>query len=129
MFCDSRIFDQRVVINDDLPGRILVGELVMKPNVQKFQGSTVVFNDGTVEEKIDAVILCTGYDYKFPFLPASLNSGSDGDVKLYRRVFPPSLEHPTLAIMGLLQTKGSILPAVELQARWATRVIAGNEQP
>ncbi|XP_043076163.1 flavin-containing monooxygenase 5-like isoform X2 [Puntigrus tetrazona] len=120
-----RIFDQRTIINDDLPGRILVGELVMKSNVQKFQGSTVVFDDGTVEEKIDAVILSTGYDYKFPFLPDSLNSGSDGDLKLYRRVFPPSLERPTLAIMGLLQTKGPIMPAVELQARWATRVIAG----
>ncbi|KAF4099318.1 flavin-containing monooxygenase 5-like [Onychostoma macrolepis] len=120
-----RILDQRTIINDNLPGRILVGELVMKSNVQKFQGSTVVFDDGTVEEKIDAVIFCTGYDYKFPFLPASLSSGSDGDVRLYRRVFPPSLERPTLAIMGLLQTKGSIMPAVELQARWATRVIAG----
>ncbi|XP_043076165.1 flavin-containing monooxygenase 5-like [Puntigrus tetrazona] len=120
-----RILDHYVVINDDIPGRILVGELVMKSNVQKFQGSTVVFDDGTVEEKIDAVIFCTGYDYKFPFLPDSLNSGSDGDLKLYRRVFPPSLERPTLAIMGLLQTKGAIMPAVELQARWATRVIAG----
>ncbi|XP_043076164.1 flavin-containing monooxygenase 5-like [Puntigrus tetrazona] len=120
-----RILDHHVCINDDIPGRILVGELVMKTNVQKFQGSTVVFDDGTVEEKIDAVIFCTGYDYKFPFLPESLNSGSDGDLKLYRRVFPPSLEHPTLAIMGLLQTKGAIMPAVELQARWATRVIAG----
>lgn len=129
MFCDSRILDQRTIINDDLAGRILVGELVLKPNVQKFQGSTAVFDDGTVEEMIDAVILCTGYDYRFPFLPDSLNSGSDGDLKLYRRVFPPSLEHPTLAIMGLLQTKGPIMPVAELQARWATRVIAGNEQP
>lgn len=128
IFCDSRILDQRSVINDDLAGRILVGELVMKPNVQKFQGSTLVFDDGTVEEKIDAVILCTGYDYKFPFLPASLNSGADGDLRLYKRIFPPSLEHPTLAIMGLLQTRGPIMPAVELQARWATRVIAGTEE-
>lgn len=100
----------------------------MKPNVQKFESSTLVFDDGTIEEKIDAVILCTGYDFKFPFLPASLNSGADGDLKLYRRIFPPSLERPTLAILGLLQTKGPIMPAVELQARWATRVIAGTEQ-
>uniref|UniRef100_A0A8C2I478 Flavin-containing monooxygenase n=1 Tax=Cyprinus carpio TaxID=7962 RepID=A0A8C2I478_CYPCA len=120
-----RILDQHVVINDDLPGRILLGDLAMKSNVQKFQGSMVFFDDGTVEEKIDAVILCTGYDYKFPFLPTSLSSGSDGDLKLYRRIFPPSLERPTLAILGLFQTKGAIMPAVELQARWASRVIAG----
>uniref|UniRef100_A0A8C1ZW43 Flavin-containing monooxygenase n=1 Tax=Cyprinus carpio TaxID=7962 RepID=A0A8C1ZW43_CYPCA len=120
-----RILDQHVVINDDLPGRILLGDLAMKSNVQKFQGSTVFFDDGTVEEKIDAVILCTGYDYKFPFLPTSLSSGSDGDLKLYRRIFPPSLERPTLAILGLFQNNGPIMPAVELQARWASRVIAG----
>ncbi|XP_005160478.2 si:dkey-239i20.4 isoform X1 [Danio rerio] len=120
-----RILDHRPVINDDLPGRILVGELVLKPNVQTFHGSTVVFDDGSIEEKIDAVILCTGYDYKFPFLPDSLNSSADGGMKLYRRIFPPSLERPTLAIIGLLQTRGPIMPAAELQARWATRVIKG----
>ncbi|XP_051951421.1 si:dkey-239i20.4 isoform X1 [Xyrauchen texanus] len=119
-----RLFDERPVINDDLPGRILVGGLVMKPNVQKFQGSMVVFDDGTTE-KIDAVIFCTGYNYTFPFLPDTLYSGPDGKLPLYKRVFPPSLERPTLAIMGLFQTKGPIMPAVELQARWATRVIAG----
>ncbi|XP_056621331.1 si:dkey-239i20.4 isoform X2 [Triplophysa dalaica] len=119
------VFDQRPIINDDLPGRILVGELVMKPNLQKFQGSTLMFNDGTAEENIDAVIFCTGYNSTFPFLPSSLNSGPDGELTLYRRIFPPSLERPTLGIMGLFQTKGAIMPAVELQARWATRVIKG----
>ncbi|XP_073711979.1 flavin-containing monooxygenase 5-like isoform X2 [Misgurnus anguillicaudatus] len=118
-------FNRRPIINDDLPGRILMGALVMKPNLQKIQDSTVVFDDGTAEEKIDAVILCTGYNYAFPFLPTSLNSGPDGELTLYKRIFPPSLERPTLAIMGLFQPNGAIMPAVELQARWATRVIAG----
>uniref|UniRef100_A0A667YH21 Flavin-containing monooxygenase n=1 Tax=Myripristis murdjan TaxID=586833 RepID=A0A667YH21_9TELE len=111
-----RLLDKRVVINDDLPGQILQGALVMKSNLQGFQGSALVFEDGTVEENIDAVVFCTGYKTIFSFLPPSLSWG---------RLFPPSLECHTLAIMGLIQAKGPIMPIVEMQARWATRVIAG----
>ncbi|XP_046893260.1 flavin-containing monooxygenase 5-like [Hypomesus transpacificus] len=123
-----RLLDRRPLINDDLPGRVLQGALVMKPNLQGFQGSGVTFEDGTAEENIDAVVFCTGYSGTFSFLPASLFQGSGGQLSLYRRVFPPSLERPTLAVMGLFQTKGPIMPLVEMQARWATRVIAGLSQ-
>ncbi|XP_073711556.1 flavin-containing monooxygenase 5-like [Misgurnus anguillicaudatus] len=75
-FHNCRVLDQRPIINNDLPGRILMGALVMTPNLQKIQDSTVVFDDGTAEEKIDAVILCTGYNYAFPFLPTSLKGNS-----------------------------------------------------
>ncbi|XP_062306077.1 uncharacterized protein LOC134010810 [Osmerus eperlanus] len=120
-----RLLDRRPLINDDLPGRVLQGALVMKPNLQGFQGSGVTFEDGTAEENIDAVVFCTGYSGTFSFLPMSLFQGSGGELTLYRRVFPASLERPTLAVMGLFQTKGPIMPLVEMQARWATRVIAG----
>ncbi|TNN50908.1 Dimethylaniline monooxygenase [N-oxide-forming] 5 [Liparis tanakae] len=54
-----RVFDQKLLINDDLPSRILQGALVMKPNVKGFTTSGVVFEDGTVEENIDTVVFCT----------------------------------------------------------------------
>ncbi|KAM4629265.1 LOW QUALITY PROTEIN: uncharacterized protein ACJ7VT_001609 [Polymixia lowei] len=120
-----RLLDKKPLVNDDLPGRILQGALVMKPNLCGFQGSGLVFEDGTVEENIDAVVFCTGYNGTFPFLPPSLSAGPGGEVTLYKRLFPPSLKHPTLAIMGLFQTKGPIMPIVEMQARWATKAIAG----
>ncbi|KAF7664917.1 hypothetical protein LDENG_00162290 [Lucifuga dentata] len=120
-----RLSDQRPLINDDLPGQILQGAVVMKPNLKGFQGSGVVFEDGTVEESIDAVVFCTGYQADFPFLPPTLCEGPGKEVTLYKRQFPPSLEHPTLAIMGHVQSNGSIMPIVEMQARWAVRVFAG----
>ncbi|XP_029683451.1 flavin monooxygenase isoform X2 [Takifugu rubripes] len=43
----------------------------------------------------------------------------------HRRLFPPSLLRPTLAILGLFQAKGPIVPLVEMQGRWAARVFAG----
>ncbi|KAL4634955.1 dimethylaniline monooxygenase N-oxide-forming 5-like [Arapaima gigas] len=121
-----RFFDQRPVINDDLPGCILLGTLVIKPNIGEFQGSTVVFEDGTIEEQIDAVVFCTGYNYNFHFLPSSIFTGPGHNLTLYNHVFPPTLQHPTLGIMGLIEPWGPIMPVVEMQARWATRVIKGN---
>lgn len=39
-----------------------------KPLVTKFDGDTVYFSDGT-SDQFDDVILCTGYQHNFPFLP------------------------------------------------------------
>ncbi|QBQ41528.1 NAD(P)/FAD-dependent oxidoreductase [Sphingobacterium psychroaquaticum] len=42
-----------------------------KPLVTHFEGNEAFFRDGT-SESYDAVILCTGYQHKFPFLPDNL---------------------------------------------------------
>ncbi|XP_054458146.1 dimethylaniline monooxygenase [N-oxide-forming] 2-like [Anoplopoma fimbria] len=120
-----RLLEKRPLINDDLPGRILQGALVMKPNLKGFKDSGVVFEDGTVEENVDAVVFCTGYNGNFPFLSPALSEGPHKEFTLYKTLFPPSLSQPTLAVMGLFQTKGPIVPIVEMQARWAVKVFAG----
>ncbi|XP_061593035.1 flavin-containing monooxygenase 5-like [Cololabis saira] len=120
-----RLLDRGLLVNDDLPGRILQGAVVIKPNLRGFKDAGVVFEDGTVEENIHAVIFCTGYHGNFPFLPSALLEGPYDELTLYKRLFPPSLQHPTLAITGLFQVKGPIMPVVEMQARWAAQVFAG----
>ncbi|WP_226548889.1 NAD(P)-binding domain-containing protein [Celeribacter naphthalenivorans] len=42
-----------------------------KPALQKVEGKTAYFADGTTKD-IDAIILCTGYKHYFPFLPDDL---------------------------------------------------------
>ncbi|KAI9547803.1 hypothetical protein NQZ68_015069 [Dissostichus eleginoides] len=121
-----RLMDRRPLINDDLPGRILQGALVMKTNLKGFKDSGVEFEDGSMEENIDAVVFCTGYNGTFPFLPSALTHGPQRELTLYKTLFPPSLVRPTLAVMGLFQTKGPITPIVEMQARWAVKVFTGS---
>ncbi|XP_055021198.1 flavin-containing monooxygenase 5-like isoform X2 [Boleophthalmus pectinirostris] len=121
---EHRVFDRRVLINDELPYRILLGEVVMKPNIKGFNKSRVVFENDT-EEEIDIVIFCTGYITTFAFLPQSLSQGPKGELTLYKRVFPPSLQKPTLVLMGVFKAKGPAMPVVEMQARWATAVFKG----
>ncbi|XP_067240896.1 flavin-containing monooxygenase 5-like [Chanodichthys erythropterus] len=120
-----RVFSREPMINDDLPHRILYGTISVKPNVQEFRGSSVVFEDGTVEDDIDQVVFATGYTFSFPFLSSHVIPVSKNKVSLYKYMYPPALERPTLAMIGLIHPLGSIMPISEMQARWATRVFKG----
>nr|UZZ64697.1 tAncFMO5 [synthetic construct] len=125
-----RILSQHPTVNDDLPNRIISGKVLVKPNVKEFTETAAIFEDGTVEENIDVVIFATGYSFSFPFLEDSVLKVQNNKVSLYKFVFPPHLEKPTLAIIGLIQPLGAIMPISELQARWATRVFKGlNKLP
>ncbi|MBY6203102.1 NAD(P)/FAD-dependent oxidoreductase [Maritalea mobilis] len=42
-----------------------------KPAMEKVEGKTVFFKDGSTKD-VDAIILCTGYKHYFPFLPDDL---------------------------------------------------------
>lgn len=45
---------------------------VERPLVTRFAGSTAHFADGT-QGDFDAVVLCTGYQHKYPFLPSDMS--------------------------------------------------------
>uniref|UniRef100_UPI00398F4D23 flavin-containing monooxygenase 5-like isoform X2 n=1 Tax=Pristiophorus japonicus TaxID=55135 RepID=UPI00398F4D23 len=119
---------QHPTINDDLPNRIISGAVLVKPNVKQFTETAAVFEDGTAED-IDVVVFATGYTFSFPFLEESVVKVDKNHVSLHKYVFPPQLEQPTLAIIGLVQPVGAIMPISELQARWATRVFKGMSAP
>lgn len=79
-----RFFDKRPLVNEDLLGQILQGRVVVKPDLKAFTSTGVVFEDGTVEENIDAVVFCTGFKDNFPFLPTSLFDGPKQELQLYK---------------------------------------------
>uniref|UniRef100_A0A8D0HAX2 Dimethylaniline monooxygenase [N-oxide-forming] 3 n=1 Tax=Sphenodon punctatus TaxID=8508 RepID=A0A8D0HAX2_SPHPU len=108
------------VFNDDLPSRIMCGMVMVKPNVKEFTETSAVFEDGTVQENIDFVIFATGYSYSYPFMEdEAIIKCRDNEVTLYKGILPPQLEKPTMAVIGLVQSLGAIIPTSELQARWA----------
>ncbi|XP_026365166.3 dimethylaniline monooxygenase [N-oxide-forming] 4 isoform X1 [Ursus arctos] len=115
----------KFVVNDELPTCILCGTITMKTSVKEFTETSALFEDGTVGENIDIVIFATGYTFSFPFFEEPFKSLCTKKIFLYKRVFPSNLERATLAVIGFIGLKGSILAATELQARWATRVFKG----
>uniref|UniRef100_A0A8C3JJ47 Flavin-containing monooxygenase n=1 Tax=Calidris pygmaea TaxID=425635 RepID=A0A8C3JJ47_9CHAR len=127
-FAEKQILDQHPTVNDDLPNRIISGRVLVKPNVQEFTETSAIFEDGTRED-IDVVVFATGYSFSFPFLEGCVKV-VENQIPLYKFMFPPHLEKPTLAFIGLIQPLGAIMPISELQCRWATRVFKGlNKLP
>ncbi|XP_059334145.1 dimethylaniline monooxygenase [N-oxide-forming] 2-like isoform X1 [Ammospiza nelsoni] len=119
-----------IIINEELPFCLLSGAVVLKPNVKEFTENSAVFEDGTTEGNIDVVLFATGYNFSFPFLEESVRGSIHDNRSLYNCIFPPQLEQPTLAIIGLIQLTGSIMVGSEMQARWVTGVFAGwNKLP
>ncbi|CAH1271237.1 FMO5 [Branchiostoma lanceolatum] len=120
------VFAQHVMVNDDLPNRLITGSIIVKPNIKRFTKTGVVFEDDTVEDDIDAVVFCTGYRFDFPFVDDSVIKVENNEVSLYKYAFPPKLDPPTLCIVGLTQPLGAIMPISEITCRWATRVFKGT---
>nr|XP_011744242.1 putative dimethylaniline monooxygenase [N-oxide-forming] 6 isoform X2 [Macaca nemestrina] len=114
------------VFNDELPSRILCGLVSIKPSVKEFTETSAVFEDGTVFEAIDSVIFATGYDYSYPFLDETIIKSRNNEVTLFKGIFPPLMEKPTLAVIGLVQSLGAAIPTADLQARWAAKVFANS---
>ncbi|KAM4722856.1 flavin-containing monooxygenase 5-like [Rhinophrynus dorsalis] len=120
-----RYNSQHPTINDDLPNRIYSGHIQIKCSVKEFTEADVIFEDGTVEKDVHAVIFATGYSFSFPFCDETILRVKDNKISLYKYIFPPQLEKHTLAVIGLIQPIGALMPISELQSRLATRVFKG----
>ncbi len=72
-----------------------------RPLLQKLDGKVATFKDGTTKE-VDAIILCTGYQHHFPFLPEDLRLKTANrlwPLDLYRGVFWEG--NPKLSYIGM----------------------------
>ena len=126
IFPAYRALEAHPTINDELPYRIMVGSVQIRPNVQSFTDSAVVFEDGSTQN-IDAVIFATGYNYRYQFLSDDVLKIEQNRLDLYKYVFPPQLHHATLGVIGLVQAIGAVIPIAEMQARWFTRILKGKK--
>ena len=84
------------------------------------------FEDGSIERNIDAIMLCTGYAYSFPFLAPTDPTIKDAGIRalpLYQYLF--HTQHPTLAFV---ETPEKIVPfpLAESQAAVIARVWSGR---
>ncbi|KAK6056097.1 Flavin-binding monooxygenase-like protein [Cooperia oncophora] len=65
------------------------------------------------------VIFATGFKFHFPMVEGGkLIPVHENEVDLYEYMYPPeTADHNTLAVIGLIQPLGSIMPISEMQAR------------
>jgi dimethylaniline monooxygenase (N-oxide forming) len=119
---DHQVLHAHPTVSDDLLTRLGHGDITVKPNIDRFEGSTVCFVDGTAAE-VDTVVYCTGYKLTIPFLDERVLRTVDNRVDLYRRVVAP--DHPGLYFVGLIQPLGAIMPLAEAQSEWVGDLVTG----
>ena len=57
---DHKLLSAHPTVSSDLLPRIGHGDVTVKPNIERLEGDSVRFTDGTVEQ-IDTIVYCTGY--------------------------------------------------------------------
>ncbi|WP_051467682.1 flavin-containing monooxygenase [Actinomadura oligospora] len=117
------LFQNHPTISDTILHRLTHGEVVARPGVERLDGGTVVFTDGTADE-VEVIVWATGYRVTIPFLDRAWIGDDPEAMPLYQRVF--HLDDPTLTFVGLMQSTGAALPVVEAQARLAAAYLGGR---
>jgi cation diffusion facilitator CzcD-associated flavoprotein CzcO len=123
---DHPILTSHPIMNTQLLHYLGHGDIAARADVERFDGDEVVFRDGS-RERIDLVLLATGYRRDFPFLDLRM----PGEKRPARpeEVTPDELfltlihrEHPTLSFMGIFETDGAAYDLFHEQAQ----VVAGT---
>lgn len=96
-----------------------------KPLLTHVEGKTAYFADGSSQE-VDAIVLCTGYQHHFPFLPDELT------LKTHNRLYPEGLykgifwlDNPKLIYLGM-QDQYYTFNMFDAQAWYARDVMLGR---
>ncbi|MFI6040180.1 flavin-containing monooxygenase [Nocardia sp. NPDC051321] len=125
-----RIFDQDLVVNQQLPYFLKHGRIAVRPEIARFEGRTVHFIDGTHGD-YDTIVWATGFRTTFPFLGEGLLEWENGQPRLVSHTFAPGLANLYFAGLvaprsgaGMLLMNSSRLlaEAVLLQQRMRTPV-------
>lgn len=116
-----------VIMNDEICIRVASGKIKVKPSIEKSDGNTIYFSNGTVAENVDTVVLCTGYQRHFPYFEAGIipleHNGKH--IPLYKNIFTTKFRE-SLAFVGMCSVFGSTTLTSEMQARYAAEVFKKN---
>lgn len=120
------ILNQNALINDDLPSALVTGKVRLRGDVESITEDAVLFEDGGKEENIDIIIYSTGYELDFSFVKDKPFQMKNGMTNLYKFVFPPEVQPPTMAVIGCIEPFGPVVPVAEMQSRWAAKIVKGS---
>ncbi|BDV29996.1 flavin-binding monooxygenase [Microbacterium terricola] len=100
---DYKIYESHPIVNTLILNHLGQGDLRVVPDVDRFDGDTVHFRDGS-HAQYDTVLLATGYTLDYPFVAREALNWTGWSPRLYLNVFPPSFNG--LYVMGMIEASG-----------------------
>lgn len=100
---DYKLYESHPIVNTLILNHLGQGDLAIRPDVDRFDGRTVHFRDGTSGE-YDTVLLATGYTLDYPFVSRTDLNWRGYSPRLYLNVFPPAFNG--LYVMGMIEASG-----------------------
>ncbi|KQM82729.1 NAD(P)/FAD-dependent oxidoreductase [Agromyces sp. Leaf222] len=100
---DYKIYESHPIVNTLILNHLGQGDLRIVPDIDRFDGSTVHFADGTSGE-YDLVMLATGYHLDYPFVDRAHLNWTKASPELFLNMFPPSFNG--LFVLGMIEASG-----------------------
>lgn len=122
----TTLADGPVTVNDLLLYWIHHGRVAVRPGIERVDGRTVHFADGTSGD-YGSIVWATGFDVRLPFLADDVITWRDGvPVRYAGGMLPEGAEK--LYFIGLIAPRGPQIPVYGEQAKRVARMIAAHEK-
>ncbi|WP_052261352.1 flavin-containing monooxygenase [Ruegeria sp. ANG-S4] len=119
---DYALYESHPVVNSLILFHAGHGDLKIRPDIARFDGQTVHFNDGTSAD-YDMILAATGYKLHYPFIDKSLLNWKGAAPHLYLNCMHP--DRDDLFVMGMVEAAGLGWQGRHEQAEMVARYIAG----
>jgi len=124
-----RMYESHPVVNSLILYHIGHGDVGVRADVDRLDGHTVRFKDGTAKD-YDLIVTATGYKLHYPFLDHALLNWQGMAPQLYLNIFAPRFDR--LAVLGMVEASGlgwqGRCEQAELVARYLKALDAGAPQ-
>lgn len=119
---DHALYESHPIVNSLVLYHLGHGDLDVRADVASFAGRTVAFKDGS-EAEFDLVLLATGYQLHYPFIPQEELNWQGACPQLYLNCFHP--DRDDLFVLGMVEAAGLGWQGRYEQAELVARYIQG----
>ena len=98
-----KMYESHPVVNSLILHHIGHGDVGVRADIERLDGHTVRFKDGTVKD-YDLIVTATGYKLHYPFLDHKLLNWQGMAPRLYLNIFAPQFDR--LAVLGMVEASG-----------------------
>lgn len=100
---DYKMYESHPVVNSLVLHHIGHGDIGVRADVARLDGSTVHFKDGSAHD-YDLILCATGYQLHYPFIDRALLNWQGMAPQLYLNIFSPRFNN--LAVIGMIEASG-----------------------